>query len=517
MDDLFPLKSTDAKKFNRLLDKFKAKKSRIEEKDERDYLFYVNKLYRIQYVGDTIYNIIELILSGSTLPRYLERCHPGTYFYYDNPMLEVKNENPINNIDDAITKIILYKNKIFDDVDKVIGNFKVYREKYNEPQLLRIFTSESSFKLDFIKEGCQINFTLPHMSTSLKVSEYAKEVEKKHINLIKALQLIYPLILTVFNIPSIEPLPRGNTSCSHLACPFTCININEFYNTISAGSSTEVRHIPKYNDFQIDFFTILNKKLGTNTSDRLGVGKDFRLNMYFHDISKGLFFGFEFRLALFVPHLNYILRIICLLAEYLETHNINIENNIIDNVYMNKDRIENDSSKGYHYKYSAQFVLFALLGWLAPVRDYYISDIMNILKININYNPTSNAYDILNNIYNFLVTQFVNTKLIDTKYLKYFETTEIALENLPNVNLIYRNIMIDKTYSIPILPIFRELDRIITSNPSYKAQQITYKAALINGITKSGNLRFGQITLKNDIYIAEDIYYYLLINGYISS
>ncbi len=375
-----------------------------------------------------LYKLVKNIIEESYMTNYLERVNPGKYFYFDDPAFEVRSEHPRNTISDVINDIFNHKKRVLDDASSILNNFSVYENTYDKIVLVKDSLKGKGYK-SFLRDGCQLNFTLPHEYKRLTDSKYLNKVKNEHITLMKAFQLIYPLILNIFYANLNIKYPIGNADCSDLACLFSIDDVDNIYET------TEVRKVTP-NKFQKDFFTLISEKTG-EPFDMKFVGKDFRVNYEYYNPDELEFFGFEFRMLTYDKNFRYILSILCLLAEYLKENEINISENIITDIFTRT------KAKNGHYNYSVQFYDLYVNGWKGLIKKFYTDDLKRILKLDIKHHADMRAYDLLNEIYMVLVKSVKNVDFKDTHYMKYYENeSNIILEDLPCSGLFYRNIVV---------------------------------------------------------------------------
>ena len=328
-------------------------------------------------------------------------------------MFEIRNSNPKQTINEAITEIKELKEKKIKEVKEKLGNYSRYLKTDYEYGHIYIYDYETNEIKDDYNGSYHINLTLPYKK-DIKYNEF----EYKHINLIKSLQILSPLFLGVFS--GVYPYSFGDNNKTSE----TSFRLKEsgYMNFLQAEDIDNFYKDIKYDtrEFKSSIITkIFDKSLKENEL----LGNDFRFNYTFNNIFKEEYFGFEFRFFdLFkIEYLETIIQFIFMLAEYLHQQKITIKKDPTTDkdILNNKKVIKNIQNINKE-------------GWNTLQNKAYLNLINNSFNV---YIKEGTAYDVLNIIYKTIKKKCKEIKFEDTEYLQYvLPNLDNISDNIPNIN-----------------------------------------------------------------------------------
>lgn len=443
------------------------------------------------------------------------------YFYLDEEICEVKNKNKYNDIESVVDKIRKYKLEIINKITNILGE-KLIIYNYDSDKKIKVYMHTNNEPIKVVKKnptsGYHLNVTLPHKKIRKKILNII-EVKNDHINLIKAMILINPILLAVYSNPdgnSFNELNKNLDENKKLRKNENVVKLSKYvgdFNTIDVDDFYDGDHYTtrgRSNDFRNDYAIKMGLLNFDNASHYLNFyGVDFRLNEEYFDPMVGYWFGFEYRLLNYQPdeNIKIFIRTVFLLAEYLKKNNIVIKYDPINSIFNNAVNRK---------KYIDLFTNFNLEGWNSKIKDFYANDLNELLKLNLKENM--NCYDAFKYMYNHFVENIKNKESFfeNTYYLKHIDKEENIkkIENIPNNNRKRFNELIDSKINKKNINIADFQKNLINNLNDENIDKNK-----INEIYKSKlKEKFNEIMSKNNITDEEheDVYYYLVDNGYLN-
>ena len=307
---------------------------------------------------------------------------------------EVKTSDPRVKVEEAIEEIKTLRNGILIKFQEAFGPFLsdyifFGDEPSNYPYVMSLF----DIRID-IGKVCHEYFGSYHLNITLPLPDDVRlqTFQQVHVQMMKAIQLIEPLLLAVFTAPMLGSFnddheyfesgfrlifAYGNMLTTHIHQDmyYTCgKQLEDRYHLICPLLREVYQKLPFPPSMKEALYTI--------------TGADFRINsdLYKPDRRPDGLFGFEFRmLDLFrLDDLYHIIIFLYMLAEYLKSAGINITESIID--IFQTDEL--------HDSISNQIVGIINEGWNAPIEPTYRRIITSLLNIPIP-DTAVNCYDVL--------------------------------------------------------------------------------------------------------------------------
>ena len=356
-------------------------------------------------------------------------------------LFEVKNQNPKQNISEAIEEIKMKRRILLEYVMDNLqflkdGDFIIQSDKFTSlPFVYSDIDELYSKQLPKQQKlgNYDVNITLPH---DTKIDEV--EFNEMHITLMKAIQFIEPLMMAVFTNVMYDTFGDNHKNFEN---SFRLL-FSGFFNYLTRTNLNDIFDhdvdSDKYDKVDVDGdrWTVREGDFMTKVSERLLYlghtnivirGTDFRHNPeYDSRNTEGAknYFGFEFRaLDLFpIDYLHKILHLIFMLAEYLQIKGIEIPANPLD--IFNSD-----------YEYVDFIVDIIKEGWNTKVPVLYLDMLNRIFHFNLDVQEIWNCYDVLNEIFLILHTScIVNQKIL--KYIPVVSSIQelLKLGRIPNIN-----------------------------------------------------------------------------------
>ena len=341
---------------------------------------------------NNIRNIIKRHTTNKSFVNIDDIAHHYENFICFNGF-EVKTSNPRVRVEEAIKEIKTLKIGILNEFQKAFGpmfdSIFFGDELSNYPYVMSLFDK----RID-IGNVCHEYFGSYHLNITLPLSDSVslRTFQQVHVQMMKAIQLIEPLLLAVFTAPMLGSFnddheyfesgfrlifAYGNMLTTHIHQDmyYTCgKQLEDRYHLICPLLREVYQKLPFPPSMKEALYTI--------------TGADFRINsdLYKPDRRPDGLFGFEFRmLDLFRPDdLYHIIIFLYMLAEYLKSAGINITESIID--IFQTDEL--------HDSISNQIVGIIHEGWNTPIEPTYRRIITSLLNIPIP-DTAVNCYDVL--------------------------------------------------------------------------------------------------------------------------
>lgn len=423
--------------------------------DKSDKTVY---LYILLY-SDKLRNIIKKKVSyfiskseqffNKEQSRYLENRLNKIFLSFFEPVfslemegtgiVETKNKTSKQKIDISINEIKNNKIEIIDDINTFFGNMGLntnfmtldYISSYeyvigyedNKFYLLNDVENDEEYNA---YGSYHLNITLPYPKIDIRNDGFKEDFQNKHINLMKSIQLIEPLFigcLTTIRYNSFNDDHKNIENSTRLI-----FNVEFYNNFLAIQDISTIYDKPESKNSMNNLllFEILNNFLGESrelNKNKFEAGVDFRINKKYHKPGENKYFGFEFR---FLDHFNHkhlgpILRLIFMLAEYLNIKDIKINKNPVPDIFI----------KNIDY-YSNLIINIIKEGWNTEITQTYIDDLKNYLELEL---KKDNCYNVLNEIYQNL-KDFCKNNKSQLKYLQYVDDPKYleTKEQFPNVN-----------------------------------------------------------------------------------
>ena len=360
--------------------------------------------------------------------------------------IEIKNNIPNNTIDNSIKEIEFLQEKVLNIFKKSVPTLEDYICSHEQTSFLFFenYNDLCKGKQTHDKWGSiHINLTLGYNKNEIQDRGVGKFYDK-HKLLMKSLQLLEPLFLANFTNVMYNTY---NDKWENFENSFRVlfddyfnflanINYDNFYDYDTENSdgdrSIDFRdNINGYKDNKllIDVFDELKahqiSKSKSKTKYKLAErGVDFRWSKKFDKSEEGgEAFGFEFRALDLISneHLNRILHLIFMLADYIELKNIEIIENPIDILY--------------NYEIVGFIVTILLEGWNTDISPEYLNILNIYLKLELELDNEINCNELLQIVF-INLKNFCLKNWDECKYLKEVTDKEslIKIETMPNIN-----------------------------------------------------------------------------------
>lgn len=245
--------------------------------------------------------------------------------------IEIKSDKPMTNISELIEDIKKKEKIILNLVDDLLGIKNVLFPWCHDIENYESKDCHNS-------GGVQINITYPFN----KIND---DLKKNHITTIKILQLIYPLLKTVFSECYSSNCDEINACNPIMPSKYSKRNgnfvsgIDDFYNVNCNDKLHNVELMEGRNTFT-------NYLLAKNNVSGEIVATNFRLNCDYYD-NKDAFFGFEFRnpqTHMLFKHIEYVIHLLIIIFYYITLHKISLKRTLeerethINQIYGNKKK-----------------------------------------------------------------------------------------------------------------------------------------------------------------------------------
>ena len=403
-------------------------------------------------------------------------------FFEGNSNMDVMPEsttiNPINmSIKKYIDEVIYERNqnlkvsefmlKIMEFTDDKIQYYdgEIYEKIENIG--INMDTGEEIIKRHYDYLGSyHFNITLPHLENiEHPDSSYDKEFLDRHINYARLLQWFEPLLLAVYGQPDFRSI--GDKK-QYSQASYRLFNSNTmFINTynlekgfdkggrglrdekILVPKTPEEKYVNEELENRDNFFDYIKNNsnfdyISTNTDDYRERFKGFDLrrdtNAEGGKEFKSTYFGFEFRLMDYFPieYLKEFCDLLWLIAFSFDNKFANNKELVILNATYNEKVYE-------------QIVEVMKSGWNANIKENYKNELVAILlslDINLSGCDITNAYTLLNSIYNKMIEKYLSIDfrgMLNNNILKSYKyiLEELEIKDLECPNKIAKNKLIE--------------------------------------------------------------------------
>lgn len=403
-----------------------------------------NKYWKINIIRDFIFNISENNnINGLKILNSIN-------LDFDSGGIELRNNNFKNvNVYEVIQEIKNNRDNIFKYNNnnyqiKIVDDSYFYRLK-NYDIKLEVINDINNFipNNNFYYTGdIDLNITLPYLMKKNNEDDIKKFI-KKHIILMKALQLLSPLFLGCWTYS--YPISFGDnhkypeTSLKFLEtgslCRILVSDVNKLYtNQLKKKDYRTHKTIKKIYEDIFKSTSDINDNIDLPSREvEFAVNRDRHVHKY--NPKENKYFGFEWKIFDQIPidDIPKIVLFVVMIAQHLNNSKINFEDN-----FDPRRLFDINSTENWQYKFLKSIIIE---GWHVSLDSNYLELLIIHLKLNKNYfelKTNLNISDFLQSIHESLFNYFrrsnVNRIIIECYFPNFTDSKYDSLKILPELN-----------------------------------------------------------------------------------